>query len=66
VKVSGGDKSRVSVKTNKDIPKNKIFDIMEEINKTSAHAPISIGDVIIRNVAGTGSDIIATGSAEVL
>lgn len=66
VKVLGGDKSRVSVKTNKDIPKNKIFDIMEEINKTSAHAPISIGDVIIRNVAGTGSDIIATGSVEVM
>ena len=63
VKVTGGDRSRVSVKTSSDIPKDKIFEVMDEINKSCVNAPISIGDVIIKNVADTGSDIVATGNA---
>lgn len=64
VMVTGSDKSRVSVKTKSDIPKDKIFAVMDEINKSYVNAPVSIGDVIIKNVAGTGSDIIATARAE--
>ena len=63
VKVTGGDRSRVSVKTNSDVPKDKIFAVMDEINKSHANAPVSIGDVIIKNVADTGSDIVATSNA---
>ena len=66
VKLSGSDKSRVPVKTNTDIPKDKIFDVMKEINEADVEAPVSIGDVIIKNVAGTGSDIVATGNGELL
>ena len=66
VKVAGGDRSRVSVKTSSDVPKDKIFDVMEEINRSCVDAPVSIGDVIIKNVADTGSDIIATSNAGTL
>ncbi|MBO4349851.1 MAG: DUF1667 domain-containing protein [Proteobacteria bacterium] len=52
--------SRISVKTASDIPKSKIMDVMAEIKKTYAQAPIQIGDVILPNVAGTGVDVIAT------
>ena len=60
VKVEGGSKEFTSVKTKSDIPKSKIFDVMKEINKAVAKAPIEIGDVVIENVAGTGVEIVAT------
>ena len=62
VPVEGGDTPRVSVKTSCDIPKGKIFDVMKEIRAASAAAPVKIGDVIIKNAAGCGADIIATKS----
>jgi len=33
---------------------------MDEINKVTVKAPIKIGDVIIKDILGTGVDIIAT------
>jgi len=60
VKISGGEKEFTSVKTKNDIPKGKIFDVMKDINKVVAKAPINIGDVVIDNVAGTGVSVIAT------
>ncbi len=59
VPVSGGDIARVPVKTAGDIPKGKIFDVMDDIHKASAAAPVSIGDVIVENAAGTGVNVVA-------
>ncbi len=64
VVVEGGEMARVSVKTAGDIPKEKIFDVMAEIRRTRLTAPVTIGDVIIKNAAGTGVDIIATKSVD--
>lgn len=50
----------VSVKTSKPVLKKLIPKIMEELSKIELEAPIAIGDVIIRNVAGTEADIVAT------
>lgn len=47
----------VPVKTEKPIPKEKIFEAMKIINNVKPHLPISLGDVIIEDVFG--SDIIA-------
>ncbi|MDY6286326.1 MAG: DUF1667 domain-containing protein [Bilifractor sp.] len=58
--VRDGDLPRVSVKTKTDVPKDKIFDVMKEINKIQAKAPVRIGDVLIPDVAGTGVPVIAT------
>ncbi len=60
VRVQGGSKDFTSVKTKSDIPKSKIFDVMKDINKAVAKAPVAIGDVIIENVAGTGVEVVAT------
>ena len=60
VAISGGELHRLPVMTSSPIPKGKIFEVMQEIDKVRACAPVRIGDVIIRNVLGTGSDIIAT------
>ena len=46
--------------TSSPIPKGMIFNVMKEIDKVRAKAPVKIGDVLIPNVLGTGSDIVAT------
>ena len=43
-----------------EIPKDEIFSVMEEVKKTVVSPPVRIGDVIIHNIAGTGSDLVAT------
>ena len=59
VPVSGGDIARVPVKTASDIPKGKIFDVMGDIHKAHVAAPVSIGDGIVENAAGTGVNVVA-------
>ncbi len=58
--ILGGDKPRVSVKTASNIPKDKINDVMKEIDAAVMKAPIHIGDVVVKNVCGTGVDVVAT------
>jgi CxxC motif-containing protein len=50
------------VKTNRPIPKGKIFECMEIINKHTCKLPISVGEVIIADVFG--ADIVATKNME--
>lgn len=60
VRVLGGRDGKVPVKTAADIPKGKIFRCMEEVKKVTVKAPIHIGDVILKNAADTGVDVVAT------
>ena len=60
VRVEGGERPLVSVKTKEDIPKDRIFACMQEINAAMAKAPIESGDVILENVADTGIPVVAT------
>jgi len=63
VKVEGGTVDMVSVKTKEDVPKSSIFACVKELKGITVKAPVHIGDVILRNVAGTGVDIVATKNA---
>lgn len=58
VRVSNRRDTMVSVKTEKPIPKENIFDLMDIIRKKEVEAPVEIGDVICDNIFGT--KIIAT------
>ena len=60
VRVSGGSIPVVSVKTREDIPKEKIFDCVKALKEVEVAAPVHIGDVVLRDVAGTGVDVVAT------
>ena len=64
VRVSGGDADMVSVKTKEDIPKGKIFECVKALKSVEVPAPIHIGDVLVKDVAGTGVDIVATKNVE--
>lgn len=60
IRVNGGEIPMVSVKTESDVPKEKIFDIMNCINGVTVNAPVCIGDILIKDVASTGVNVVAT------
>lgn len=60
VLVAGGQSPVVSVRTKGDVPKDSIFAVMAVIRETEVPAPVSLGDVLAENIAGTGVDLIAT------
>ena len=64
VRVDGGKAYVVPVKSAGPLPKGMMFQCMEVINKASVKAPVKIGDVVIKDILGTGVDIVATNNAE--
>ncbi len=60
VRVTGGTLAMVSVKTADPIPKRKILDCIRALKAIDLTAPVSIGDVVMENVCGTGVAIVAT------
>ncbi|MBR3818682.1 MAG: DUF1667 domain-containing protein [Clostridia bacterium] len=60
VKVDGGIYNVVPCKSAGAIPKEKIMECMNIINNASANAPVNLGDVLIKDILGTGIDIVAT------
>ena len=55
-----GSSIPLSVKTSCPIPKELIFSAMELLGNVSVSLPVQTGDIIIKDVLGTGTDIIAT------
>jgi len=60
VRVKGGHLPLVSVRTNKPLPKNRIFDTMNLLAKVEVEAPIKIGEEIIPNLFDTNVSVVAT------
>jgi len=58
VRVSNREYVMLSVKTDKAVPKEKIFDVIEKLNAICVDAPVYIGDIIQRDICG--ADIVAT------
>lgn len=48
------------VRVTPDIPKDKIFDVMKEINSVVLDRKVDRGDIIIENVLGLNSNVIAS------
>ncbi|MEL7602670.1 MAG: DUF1667 domain-containing protein [Bacillota bacterium] len=62
VRVHGSKTGAVmaSCKTRTDVPKSRIFDVIQDIKDITLTAPVHIGDVLKADVAGTGVDMVAT------
>ncbi len=60
VLVTGGEIPLCSVRLTEPIPIARIPDVMKEIRKMKVEAPLESGTVLIRDVLGLGSDVIAT------
>ncbi|HAZ09658.1 MAG: hypothetical protein A2047_03515 [Omnitrophica bacterium GWA2_41_15] len=50
----------IPVRTDKPIPKSRIFEAMEEIKKVRVSRPLSTGDIVVKNFSGLGVNLIAT------
>ena len=64
VRVDGGKVPMINVKTERDIPKDKIFECIAALRGETMKAPVHIGDIILENVADTGVNIVAAGNVE--
>ena len=51
---------RLPVKTDRPIPKGKMFQVMDEIAKVRVTGPVHVGDILIPNVAATDGNVVAT------
>ena len=59
VRVVGGRYPRLPVRTSEPIPKSRIREVVEALRGVIVKAPVRRGEVIVRDVAGTGVDVIA-------
>ena len=57
-----GCKIPLSVKTSLPVPKDMMQSCLDTIHAAKVQLPVKLGDVIIHDVLGTGSDVIATRS----
>lgn len=64
VRVDGGKVPMINVKTEQDIPKDKIFECIAALRGVTIKARVHIGDIILENVADTGVNIVAAGNVE--
>ena len=64
VRVEGGALPLASVRLTSAIPKERIFDVMQEIGRQVLTAPVQIGDVVVKNILGLDSDVIVTKNIE--
>lgn len=62
VRVEGSSIPRLPVKTDRPLPKEKVFDCMALLNTITVHAPIKSGTVLASNILGTNVNIVATKS----
>ena len=54
----------IAVKTDKTIPKEKMFELMKEINRATVKLPARIGDVVLQNVVGTDANVVVTANQD--
>jgi NADPH-dependent 2,4-dienoyl-CoA reductase/sulfur reductase-like enzyme/CxxC motif-containing protein len=58
--LKGSKLPRVSLKTNKDIPKEKISEAMKTLDNLELNAPVKIGDKAVKNICGLDADFVIT------
>ena len=62
VKIEGAICRRCPVKSSADVPRESVPDIMKLLDSVTLKAPVALGDVVLKNVLGTGADVVVTRS----
>ncbi len=55
---------RVSVKTDGEVKKSELFELMKKIREVKIDREVYIGDVIIENIDGNGNNLVATSNSK--
>ncbi len=61
--IKGSDFELLSVKSTHPLPFETLAAALEELKNITLQAPVKLGDIIIKGVAGTDADIVATRSS---
>lgn len=64
VRIIGGRRPVLPVRTAGEVPKELVGACMDEIRAVTAEAPVHIGDVLLRDIAGTGIALVAAKEME--
>jgi CxxC motif-containing protein len=62
VKVKNGVRALVPVWTEEPIPKEKFWDLVKELRSVEIEAPVKVGQVVLKDVFGTGVDVVTSGA----
>ena len=62
--VTGGVNSTVAVKTAGEVPKAMLLSCVQSIKNLTVAAPLTAGQVVCRNLCGTGVDLVCVKSVE--
>ncbi len=62
VRIEGAICRRCPVKSSADVPREIVPEIIKLLCDVDLKAPVSLGDVVIKNVLETGADIVVTRS----
>ncbi len=60
VLVRNGDYLCASVRTQSPVPLDKIRQVADAVRDVVLEAPVHIGQIVVKNPAGAGTDVIAT------
>jgi CxxC motif-containing protein len=60
VRVNGARWAMLPVRTDKSIPKRLFFQLIGDLSDVELQAPVKISEVIVKDVAGTDANIVAT------
>lgn len=62
VKIKCGTLTRLPVISTAEVPKSKLKDCLDTLYTLQVDAPVKCGDLLMENICGTGSDIVASRS----
>ncbi len=60
VRIEGAKWPVIPVRTDKSVPKRLFPRIMRQLRRIKLQAPVNMLDVVVRDIVGTGANIIAT------
>jgi CxxC motif-containing protein len=60
MRIDGGTLSVIPVRSNKELPKKRIFEAVQYVSRIALKAPIKMGTVVVPNLLSLGVDVIAS------
>ena len=60
VRCAGGRYPRCPVKTDRPVPKEQIFAVMQALDEVELTAPVALGQVVVADVCHTGANVVTT------
>ena len=66
VRIKGAKYAMLPVRTDKPIPKRLFIQAIEQLSYIDLQAPVHMSNVIVKDVAGSGANIVATRTMDVI